>query len=141
MRKGQLSGFRIATPLLLLLATTQVEYVHAQEAETLTEIHPGDPEVTPPELLNGAEVNRLLARNYPPLLRDRKISGEVVIRARVLESGRVDTTTIEVVSASEPDFGEVAARILAHAVFRPARVKGRPVSFILLYPINFSAEP
>jgi TonB family protein len=142
---------------LLVCATIQAGQAGAQEsgaqlraaadssaarvAPSIEEILPGDPTATAPVLLNAGEMSRAFARSYPPLLRDQQVSGEVVIRARVLESGRVDSASVEVVQATHPEFGEVAARVIRSAVFRPARANGQPVAFTLLYPIQFAVEP
>jgi hypothetical protein len=49
----------------------------------------------------GADLSRALARNYPPDLRDAGVHGEVSLRFRVLEDGRVDLTNVRVTRTTD----------------------------------------
>lgn len=139
MRTVIFPAVRAAIPLLLLCASVGIGRAHAQDSVRVEEIRPGDPEERP-QLVNRSEMTRLIARNYPPLLRDAGISGEVVVRARVLETGRVDSASVEVVEATHQGFGGAAVRVVRRAIFLPARAKGQPVPFTLVLPIAFSVS-
>src|SRR5688500_1189127 len=64
-----------------------------------------------PRLRNLQDVLRDIAALYPPDLRDAKVEGEVVLRYTIDESGRVDTTTIQVVSTTDARFDAAATQI------------------------------
>jgi TonB family protein len=84
---------------------------------------------------------RRMERNYPPLMRDAGISGEVVLRFRIMEDGTVDSTDVHVVSATHPEFVAPALRSLPALTFHPARVNGRPVKLWTTLPIWFMVAP
>lgn len=91
----------------------------------------------PPKILNGAEFARQAARNYPPLLRDAFISGEVVLAIRVREDGSVDSTDVRVVSATHEGFIAAARRSTSSLRFSPARLNGRPIRTWINIPVRF----
>lgn len=97
----------------------------------------GSPVETLPELTNLSRVSALLARNYPPTLRDAGVEGRVVLEFRVDSTGRVDPGRIQVVSASHDAFRKSAMEVLRGARFRPARIAGRPVAFCVEVPLEF----
>lgn len=91
-----------------------------------------------PRPTNTAEFARALARNYPPHLRDAGVQGEVVVRFRVLETGRVDSASIQVTRSSNVEFNAAALASVPHLRFRPARLYDRPVKVWVEQPINFT---
>jgi TonB family protein len=91
-----------------------------------------------PQLTNPRDLQRHLARNYPPPLRDRGVEGEVHVRFRVLEDGRVDSASVHVTSTTHPLFNPVAIQAALIAVFQPARVYERPVKVWIELPFQFS---
>ncbi|MDB4949684.1 MAG: hypothetical protein JWM27_2333, partial [Gemmatimonadetes bacterium] len=80
-----------------------------------------------PTLSNTTEVQRAVARNYPPLLRDAGVSGRARVRFAVREDGTVDPASIAVLDATRDAFGDAAKRVLRAARYHPARVNGRAV--------------
>lgn len=94
-----------------------------------------------PRLLNASDLARQLERNYPPLLRDAGVSGDVVLRFRLLEDGRVDAASIQTISATDSQFVAAAERSVGRLRFRPARINGRPVKVWVELPIAFSTPP
>lgn len=97
--------------------------------------------LSPPSVRTSAAFARQLGRNYPPLLRDAGVSGEVVLRFRILEDGRVDTTSVSVVRASDEQFVGPAVRSLGVLTFRAARANNRPVKMWTEFPLWFTVEP
>jgi periplasmic protein TonB len=91
-----------------------------------------------PRATNMQELGRLLERNYPPMLRDAGVQGQVVVRLRVMEDGRVDASSIQIVSASHDQFGDATRRTVERLRFRPARVGGRPVRVWVDLPIQWT---
>lgn len=65
---------------------------------------------TLPRLLDPAAVRRAMVMEYPPLLRDAGVTGEVVLRFHI--DARGVPGEAEVVRASHPAFAEAARRVL-----------------------------
>jgi TonB family protein len=93
-----------------------------------------------PSLSNSSDVQRALERNYPPLLRDAGVGGTVQLSFRVNEDGRVDPSTIEVVSSDNEQFSEAAKKVVERMRFRPAKVNDRPVKVLVQLPIQFAPQ-
>jgi TonB family protein len=92
---------------------------------------------TPPELRNLEAVRTLLARHYPPMLREAGIEGSVMVRFRIRADGSVDTRSVEVMEATHDLFAASAVQVAGAMYFRPATVSGRPVAVWATLPINF----
>lgn len=90
-----------------------------------------------PELQNRNDLVRNLSRNYPPLLRDAGVNGEVQVKFRVNEEGRVDAESIEILSTSHEAFGDATRRVVERMRFRPAKVDGRSVKVWVILPITW----
>jgi len=93
-----------------------------------------------PELSNRSDVGRALERNYPPLLRDAGVGGTVTLSFRVNEDGRVDPTTITVVSSDNEQFSDAAKKVVERMRFRPAKVNDRPVKVLVQLPVTFQPQ-
>lgn len=93
-----------------------------------------------PRLLNGAAVSRSFSQSYPPALRDSSVSGDVIVRLRVLEDGTVDPATTEALLSTDLAFEEPAIAGVRLMRFRPAKVNGRPVKAWIEIPIHFSVQ-
>jgi TonB family protein len=112
-----------------------------ETGDTLARGAPALAVAVPPSIRMRAEFTRHLVRNYPPLLRDAGVSGEVVLRFRILEDGRVDTMGVRVIRTSHEQFVGPAVRSLRVLAFHPARENNRPVKVWTELPIQFSVEP
>jgi TonB family protein len=91
-----------------------------------------------PRPTNTADFARALARNYPPHLRDAGVQGEVIVRFRVLETGRVDSASMQVTRSSNVEFNAAALASVPRLRFLPARLYDRPVKVWVEQPINFA---
>lgn len=91
-----------------------------------------------PRLVNGAQVQRLLASNYPPVLRDAGVVGRAEVAMVVAETGA--TTEVRVLEATRPEFAEAAAVVMRQARFAPAKRDGRTVAVRLRVPVSFTLE-
>jgi protein TonB len=91
-----------------------------------------------PRPTNGADFQRQLARNYPPLLRDAGVTGTVQVRFRVLEDGRVDGESIQITNSTHEQFNDPTMRAVRALRFRPAKVNGRPVKVWVEQPIQWT---
>ena len=91
----------------------------------------------PPRLSNASDVWRALARNYPPLLRDAGVTGDVSIRLRVLNTGSVDRDSMSIESSAHEAFNDAAIRSAERMRFSPGRIRGAPVHVWIVYPLQF----
>jgi protein TonB len=74
---------------------------------------------------------------YPEPLRQAGIQGRVLVRAVVDTLGRVEPGSAAIVESANPGFDRPALGYVRHAIFRPARVLGRPVRVLVTVPIDF----
>lgn len=93
-----------------------------------------------PRPTNIADLRRQLERNYPPLLRDARVTGTVQVRMRVMEDGTVDANSIQVTSSSHEQFNDPTIRSVQRLRFRPAKVNGRPVKVWVELPIQWTVS-
>jgi protein TonB len=93
-----------------------------------------------PRVANGPELQRLLERNYPPLLREAGVTGQVSVRMRVEEDGTVDPASITIEDASNDQFADATKRTVARLRFRPAKVGGRPVKVWVILPVTWQVS-
>jgi protein TonB len=83
-------------------------------------------------------LGRALERNYPPVLRDARVSGRVVIELIVDENGRPRPGSARVIDASHPAFADAALRAVDRFRFRPARIGGTAVPVRVTIPIQWT---
>jgi protein TonB len=101
-------------------------------------------DTTVPTLLMVDEAPELLSVAppiYPALLRQAGVSGSVVIEAVVDTAGRVEPRSLRVVDATDPAFGASALASVRSALFRPARMYGKPVRVLVRLPVVFALRP
>ncbi|HEY0023267.1 MAG TPA: M56 family metallopeptidase [Longimicrobium sp.] len=89
-----------------------------------------------PQLVNGAQVPRMLEAEYPPLLREAGIRAEAQVSIRISATGVVES--VKAVSASHAEARAAAERALRGARFRPARKDGVPIAAEVLLPVLFT---
>lgn len=65
---------------------------------------------------------------YPPTLRSAGIEGRVVAEFVVNEKGRAEPESFRVVSSTQALFADAVRRALPRMRFKPATIRGRPVS-------------
>lgn len=97
--------------------------------------------VTSPRPMNIADIRRYLERNYPASLRDSTVQGLVTTRFRVLENGRADSASIQIMDSTHEDFNDVAIGAVRVGRFRPATAYGQPVKSWIEIPFQFSRPP
>jgi len=114
---------------------------------TLSPTHPADPagdarfsttsplspEVVDerPEVLTGPPLA------YPEPLRQAGIAGRVLVRAVIDTLGRAEPASVVVLESPNRGFDRAAIDYVRRALFRPARVLGRPVRVLVEVPIEF----
>lgn len=90
----------------------------------------------PPRLLNERGFATLLAREYPTLLRDAGVGGEVLLAFVVDARGRA--RSVRVVSSTADEFVRPSIRTIRRLRFTPARLDGAPVPVRVFLPIRWS---
>jgi hypothetical protein len=96
----------------------------------------------PPTLLEVERVAAQMAELYPRSLRDMRVGGLVVARFMVLENGRVDPSSIEIVQAEHPLLADATRRAIRTLRFRPGRMLWdgslQPVRVRTTMPLNWT---
>lgn len=93
-------------------------------------------EVRPVLQRNG--LSRILERHYPPVLRDARVSGRVVIELVVDEEGVPIEGSARVIEASHPAFGEAALRAVDRFRFSPAKIGSKAIPVVVTIPIQWT---
>jgi TonB family protein len=87
----------------------------------------------PPALLRRPPIR------YAPEMQSLRIGGTVVVEAILDTTGRVLPATVKIVQTPNPVFDAESKRVVQAAVYRPARVHGRPARATIRQPITFAA--
>ena len=77
---------------------------------------------------------------YPPALRRAGLQGRVTVQAVIDRLGRAEPGSLKVIARPNTAFDESARAYVLHAVFRPARVKGRAVRVLIKVPVDYRIE-
>lgn len=78
---------------------------------------------------------------YPPRMREAGIEGNVLVEVVVDTLGRAEAGSLRIVSSDHAEFSAPARASIAAALFRPARVFGRPVRVLVRVPVGFRLRP
>ena len=97
------------------------------------------PYTVKPELRNRDEVARALVRNYPPDLRERRVSGTTMLWVRLDEEGNVVDARLRE-SSGESALDEAAIRVARVMQFTPALNRNVPVQVWIALPVVFRAR-
>ena len=89
-----------------------------------------------PELTNPDEVTRALLREYPPLLRDAGIGGQVIVWLFLSTEGRVESTRLNR-SSGHDQLDEAALRVASVMRFTPAYNRDTRVAVWVAIPVTF----
>lgn len=87
------------------------------------------------ELSNRNALPRLMQRLYPDVLRDAGIGGRVIVQFVVDTNGRVDMSTVKILSASHDGFEDATRKAIREFRFKPARMGDRKVRMLTQLPI------
>src|SRR5712692_6929028 len=77
---------------------------------------------------------------YPPALRQAGLQGRVTVQAVIDTLGRAEPASLKVIARPNTAFDQSARAYVLHAVFRPARVKGRAVRVLITVPVDYRIE-
>jgi outer membrane biosynthesis protein TonB len=75
---------------------------------------------------------------YPPLLRDAGIQGQVIFEVVIGIDGHPETETLRIIESSNQAFERPARALVLGSVYRPGRMRGQPVRVLVRQPIIFS---
>ncbi len=75
---------------------------------------------------------------YPPEMQALRVGGTVVVEARVDTAGHVTPGSVRVLQSPNPGLEREALRVVAAAVYRPARRGGHAVAVTIRQPITFA---
>lgn len=110
-------------------------------AEPALEQAPVEPTFTPftsaPRIVNAAEVQKVLAQEYPPLLRDAGIGGTVLVHLYVDVTGNPVNVLLDR-SSGHAALDEAALRAAESFNFSPAKNREETVPVWIRLPISFS---
>lgn len=74
---------------------------------------------------------------YPSAMRRAGIEGVVMLQAVVATTGRIEPGSARVIRSDNIAFDVAAIRLIERSVFRPGRVRGRPVRVLIQLPVEF----
>jgi TonB family protein len=82
--------------------------------------------------------------SHPPIryaaeMQALRIGGTVIVEATLDTTGRVLPPTVKVVQSPNPVFDTETKRVVLAAVYRPARIGGRPARVTIRQPVTFAA--
>jgi TonB family protein len=92
-----------------------------------------------PELRDRGAFQRILERNYPPILRDAGIGGTVVVHVFIDERGAVKNTRIHT-SSGRAELDKAAEETMRQASFRPAQNREQNVPVWIALPVTFRTQ-
>jgi len=101
---------------------------------------PGEGDVDELPSLDRNGLARLMERNYPPQLRDARVSGRAVVEVIVDEDGRVRPGSARVIETSHPGFESATLRAAERFRFRPAKIAGMVVPVKVAIPIVWTTS-
>jgi len=87
-----------------------------------------------------AEIVSAPPLDYPPALRRAGLQGRVTVQAVIDTLGRAEPASLKVIARPNTAFDQSARAYVLHAVFRPARVKGRAVRVLIRVPVDYGIE-
>src|SRR6266536_281414 len=87
-----------------------------------------------------AEIVSAPQLDYPPALWHAGLQGRVTVQAVIDTLGRAEPASLKVIARPNTAFDESARAYVLHAVFRPARVKGRAVRVLINVPVDYRIE-
>jgi TonB family protein len=101
---------------------------------------PGEGDVDELPSLDRNGLSRLMERNYPPQLRDARVSGRAVVEVIVDEDGRVRPGSAKVIETSHPAFENATLRAAERFRFRPAKIAGMAVPVKVAIPVVWTTS-
>ncbi len=126
----------VAVAAAALTALTPVA-ARAQDAARTYELSEVE---TKPSLASITAFQRIVSEGYPEDLKKRRMGGIAEVAFVVDATGKVEPSSVEVVDATQPAFGEAAKRALLLAGFKPGKVSGNAVRTKVSLPIVYRMQ-
>lgn len=130
----RMSLVAVSAVTLAALAPVSVKAQDANKAYNLSEVD------TKPSLASASTFQRVVAEGYPEEMKRRRLGGIAEVSFVVDASGKVEPSSVEIVDATQPAFGEAAKRALMQTGFNPGKVSGRAVRTNVSLPIVYKAQ-
>ena len=121
-----------AAVIALAIATVVPQVAHAQGA-----VYGPEDLSSMPKLVSAAATARLVARSFPSELRNAGTGGTVQLELVVGANGKVEPSSVEVVSASVPALGAAARAVAEKMEFVPGKKDGTAVRSRVQLPIAY----
>lgn len=77
------------------------------------------------------------APKYPPVMQSAGIPGKVMMQFVVNTNGKVDPSTLKVVSSTHKAFEDPAREAIRGCEFKPGKSRGQPVRVLVQIPVGF----
>ncbi len=139
-RDGEELAMDVVFDARALAAGTGTVTQAAANRQDSTEANPDQPGFTPmtvrPQLLNSEEVQRVLIREYPSVLRDAGIGGAPVLWLYIGQNGEVERTQVQETSGFDA-LDQAAANVASVMRFTPAQNRDQTVAVWVQIPIRF----
>ena len=90
-----------------------------------------------PKLANAAAAGKAIQESYPSSLRDRGIGGMVELEFVVDEEGKVDASSVQVLSTTQTQLGGAAKKVATRLAFTPGKAGGKAVRTKVVLPIVY----
>jgi periplasmic protein TonB len=127
----------VATAAVVVITVVVPSRAAAQDANKTYSLEEVE---TKPALASMPNFQRAVADGYPEELKRRRLGGIAEIQFVVDASGKVEASSVEIVDATQPAFGEAAKRAVMTAGFKPGKVGGTPVRTRVTMPIVYRAQ-
>jgi periplasmic protein TonB len=92
------------------------------------------------ELTNRRDLPRLMRRLYPSSLQSVGAGGRVIVQFVVGTNGRIDMSSVKVISSTNAAFEGPTKEALSEFRFRPARIGDRTVRMLTQMPVVWEVE-
>lgn len=76
--------------------------------------------------------------DYPRMMQQANIEGQVLLQFVVDTTGHVEPGSVKAAQSTHRAFESPAREMIQRCLFRPGRVRGRPVRVLVQMPINFT---
>ncbi len=130
----RLSLAAVAVAAVTLLHPSAAMAQDASRTYTLAEVE------VRPSLSSVQAFQRLVSEGYPEDLRRRRMGGIAEVAFIVDATGKVEPSSVEVVDATQPAFGEAAKKALLQSGFKPGKVSGTAVRTKVSLPIVYRVQ-
>lgn len=129
--RAALARFAVACAIVAAMPGLVSAQAKIYTAEELT---------TKPKLASSTRTAQLVHQSYPPKLRSAGVDGTVQLQFVIGVDGKVEGSSVEVISASVPAFADAAREVASKIEFSPGKVNDEPVRTRVLLPIVYKAR-